>query len=112
MSAPAMPADKGTRELLFALWFLVFFFLRNFYFMAFELTPRAATPGKRALGIRVTMRDGGPLTAEAVFARNATRELELFLPLSLLAAPGVGVDAWVALMGIVWCAVFVFFPLF
>jgi hypothetical protein len=58
------------------------------------------------------MRDGGPLTAEAIFTRNATRELELFLPLSLLSAPGIGVDAWVALMGIIWCCVFVFFPLF
>ena len=81
-------------------------------FQAFELTPRAATPGKRALGMRVAMRDGGPLTAEAIFARNAMRELEVFLPLSLLAAPGIGIDAWVALMGLVWCGVFVLFPLF
>jgi uncharacterized RDD family membrane protein YckC len=108
----SLSSEYSPRELLFALWFLVFFFLRNFYFMAFELTPRAATPGKRALGIRVAMRDGGPLTAEAIFSRNATRELELFLPLSLLAAPGVGMDAWVALMGIIWCGVFVLFPLF
>ena len=105
-------SSYSPRELLFALWFLVFFFLRNFYFMAFELTPRAATPGKRALGIRVAMRDGGPLTAEAIFLRNATRELELFLPLSVLTAPGIGIDAWVALMGLVWCGVFVLFPLF
>jgi RDD family protein len=27
------------------IWMLVSFFLRNFYFMAFELTPRGATPG-------------------------------------------------------------------
>jgi uncharacterized RDD family membrane protein YckC len=108
----SLSSKYSPRELLFALWFLVFFFLRNFYFMAFELTPRAATPGKRALGIRVAMRDGGPLTAEAIFSRNATRELELFLPLSLLTAPGVGLDAWVALMGVIWCGVFVFFPLF
>jgi uncharacterized RDD family membrane protein YckC len=108
----SLSSSYSPRELLIALWFLAFFFLRNFYFIAFELTPRAATPGKRALGIRVAMRDGGPLTAEAIFTRNATRELELFLPLSLLSAPGIGVDAWVALMGIIWCCVFVFFPLF
>jgi uncharacterized RDD family membrane protein YckC len=108
----SLSSSYSPRELLFALWFLVFFFLRNFYFMAFELTPRAATPGKRALGIRVAMRDGGPLTAEAIFLRNATRELELFLPLSVLAAPGIGIDAWVALMGLIWCGVFVLFPLF
>jgi hypothetical protein len=57
------------------------------------------------------MRDGGPLTAEAIFARNAMRELEIFLPLSFLAASGRALDAWVVLLGIVWCAVFVFFPL-
>jgi len=40
----------------------------------------AATPGKRILGIRVAARNGKALTAEAVFARNAMRELEVFLP--------------------------------
>lgn len=99
-------------EILQVLWFLVSFFLRNFYFMAFELTPRAATPGKRIMGLRVTTRDGGPLTAEAIFARNAMRELEVFLPLSFLMSAGFGVDAWINVIGILWCAVFVFFPLF
>ncbi|MGD0193035.1 MAG: RDD family protein [Rhizomicrobium sp.] len=99
-------------EVLATLWILVFFFLRNFYFVAFELRPRAATPGKRALGLRVAMRNGGPITAEAIFARNAMRELELFLPLSFLFASGSGIDAWITLMGIIWCAVFVLFPLF
>jgi uncharacterized RDD family membrane protein YckC len=108
----SLSTSSSPRELLASLWLLVFFFLRNFYFVAFELTPRAATPGKRALGIRVAMRNGGPLTAEAIFARNAVRELELFLPLSFLASAGAGVDAWIDLLGIVWCGVFVFFPFF
>jgi uncharacterized RDD family membrane protein YckC len=108
----AFATPWSPRELLFTLWLLAFFFLRNFYFVAFELTPRAATPGKRALGLRVAMRNGGATTAEAIFARNAMRELELFLPLSFLAASSVGVDAWITLMGAVWCAVFVLFPLF
>jgi uncharacterized RDD family membrane protein YckC len=108
----SLASSYSPLQLLVAVWFLAFFFLRNFYFMSFELTPRAATPGKRALGIRVAMRDGGPLTAEAIFTRNATRELELFLPLSLLLAPGIGIDAWVALVGLLWCGVFVLFPLF
>jgi len=99
-------------ELLVVVWIMASFFLRNFYFIAFELTPRAATPGKRVLGLRVAMRNGGPLTAEAIFSRNAMREIELFLPLSLLAAAGAGVDGWINLMGLVWCAVFVLFPLF
>jgi uncharacterized RDD family membrane protein YckC len=99
-------------QLLVIIWIMASFFLRNFYFIAFELTPRAATPGKRALGLRVAMRNGGPLTAEAIFSRNAMREIELFLPLSLLAAAGAGVDAWINLMGLIWCLVFVLFPLF
>ena len=90
---------------------LASFFLRNFYFMAFELTPRGATPGKRALGLRVATRNGEALGFDAIFARNAMRELELFLPLSFLLVYGREVGGWGALAGLVWCAVFVFFPM-
>jgi uncharacterized RDD family membrane protein YckC len=108
----SLTSKYSPRELMLAVWLLVFFFSRNLYFMAFELTPRAATPGKRILGLRVAMRDGGPLTAEAIFARNAMRELELFLPLSLLVSEGAAVDFAIQILGIIWCAVFVLFPLF
>lgn len=99
-------------ELIGVVWLLAFFFLRNFYFTAFELTPRAATPGKRALGLRVAMRDGGPLTAEAIFSRNVMREIELFVPLTLVFAVGFSENAWAYLMALIWCGVFVLFPLF
>jgi uncharacterized RDD family membrane protein YckC len=98
-------------DYLVLVWLLGFFVLRNFYFTAFELTLRAATPGKRIIGLRVAMRDGGPLTANAIFARNAMRELEIFLPLSFLLYGANGVDGWIKLAGLVWCGVFVFFPL-
>ena len=101
-------------EIMVVIWFLAFFLLRNFYFTTFELSARAATPGKRAMGLRVASRDGGRLRAESVFVRNAMRELEVFLPLSILfsrAGEG-GVEAWMYLLSFVWCAVFVFFPLF
>jgi uncharacterized RDD family membrane protein YckC len=101
-----------TAEALLVIWLLGSFILRNFYFMAFELSPRAATPGKRILGLRVAARNGRALTAEAVFARNAMRELEVFLPLSFLVASRDSIDAWISIAGILWCAVFVFFPLF
>jgi uncharacterized RDD family membrane protein YckC len=91
---------------------LVFFILRNLYFVLFELTPGAATPGKRAMGLRVAARNGGRLTADAIFARNAMREIELYLPLSFLVSSGDQVSAWINLAGLVWCAVFVLFPLF
>jgi hypothetical protein len=80
--------------------------------MIFEMRPAAATPGKRLLGLRVVARDGGRLAGAAVFARNAMRELEIFMPLSFLASAGRSLDPWVATAGLLWTAVFVFFPLF
>jgi uncharacterized RDD family membrane protein YckC len=112
----ALAAGRRSLEVIAIIWLLGSFFLRNFYFMAFELTPRGATPGKRAVGLRVTTRSGGPLGFDAIFARNAMRELELFLPLSFLSAYGREAGGWGMLAGIVWCAVFVFlfvfFPFF
>src|SRR5215218_2070443 len=34
-------------------WLLGFFLLRNFYFIIMEMSPRAATFGKRVMGLRV-----------------------------------------------------------
>lgn len=101
-------------EVMAVIWLLVFFLLRNFYFTAFELSAAAATPGKRMFGLRVASRDGGRLRAESVFARNALRELEVFLPLSLLASQAGqgGAESWMWLLGLVWAGIFVFFPLF
>jgi uncharacterized RDD family membrane protein YckC len=93
-------------------WLLGFFVLRNFYFTLFECGARAATPGKRLMGLRVAARDGGVLSADAVVARNAIRELELYLPVSFLIQRGAEIDAWVILSGIAWCGIFVLFPLF
>src|SRR4029079_9770375 len=86
--------------------------LRNFYFTLFESSARGATPGKRAMGIRVAARNGGVLTADRIIARNAMRELELYLPIGFLFAGAQDVGALIVLCGIVWCAVFVIFPLF
>jgi uncharacterized RDD family membrane protein YckC len=102
----------GSAQYLGIIWILGFFLLRNFWFIGFELTPRAATPGKRIVGLRVATRDGSPLTANAILARNAMRELEIFLPLSFMLANARGVDAWISIVGLVWCGVFLFFPLF
>lgn len=94
-------------------WILFFFFLRSFYFTAFEMGPRAATPGKRALSLRVAARDGRQLGPAAIIARNAMREVEFFIPLGFIFAPDIGgVDGIIRLAGSVWCAIFVLFPLF
>ena len=107
-----LSVGSSSIELTAIIWMLVSFFLRNFYFMAFELTPRGATPGKRAMGLRVATRNGEPLGFDAIFARNAMREIELFLPMSFIFAYGREAGPWAALAGMVWCAVFVFFPFF
>ena len=102
-------------EMIGVIWLLGLFLLRNGYFLGFEMTARAATPGKRIMGLRIASRDGGRLRFEAIFTRNVLRELELFLPLTLmLGAPatGNGVDGWIYVFGLIWCAVFVFLPLF
>ncbi len=43
-------------ELVGVVFILFVFFVRYGYFLWFELGPRGATPGKRALGIRVAPR--------------------------------------------------------
>jgi uncharacterized RDD family membrane protein YckC len=96
------------------LWLLGFFVLRNFYFIIMEMRPRAATLGKRWTGLRVVARDGGRLTGDAVIARNLMREIEVFLPLSLLAGGSAGgaVDGYTTLFGLGWTGIFLLFPYF
>lgn len=101
-------------QVLVIIWLLVFFIQRNAYFVVFELGPRAATPGKRLIKMRVVSRDGGRLRGHQVIARNAMRELELFLPLSFTAyqsAQGLG-DQLTGVFGLVWTGIFALFPLF
>jgi uncharacterized RDD family membrane protein YckC len=99
-------------DIVLIVWFIGFFLLRNFYFFLFESGARAATPGKRLLKIRVASRGGGLLRADAIFARNAMREVEVFLPLSFMASSATSVDGMIALAGFAWTTIFVFFPLF
>ena len=105
-------AGAQSGEWIAVVWLIGFFAARNLYFIAFELGPRAATLGKRALGLRVAARRGGRLTADAIFARNAMREIEVYLPLTFLLARGRDVDAWLILLGCIWCGIFALFPLF
>lgn len=93
------------------IWLAGFFLLRNGYFTLFELRRRAATPGKRALGLRVVSRNGGRLTADAIVARNLMRELELYMPLNLMLWAGL-TSSWAALAGLAWTGIFALFPLF
>lgn len=98
-------------EAILVLLILVVFLSRYGYFLWFELGPRGATPGKRALGIRVAARGGGRLTAEAVIARNLMRDVEVFVPIVFLLSGGVDWST-MGVAALVWLAVFVLFPFF
>lgn len=92
---------------------LAFFAIRNFYFTFFELRWHGVTPGKRAVGTRVIDRHGGHLRPEAVFARNLMREIEFFLPLTLIAsANAAGAGDGSVIFALIWVSIFALMPLF
>jgi len=110
----AVLAVATQSALLAIVWLLGFFVLRNGWFTLFEMGGRGATPGKRAMGLRVVARDGARLTGGAVIARNAMREIEVILPLSFLVqqtAAGTA-DAFLVIFSLAWSGIFLFFPLF
>ncbi|MEE4206571.1 MAG: RDD family protein [Erythrobacter sp.] len=104
-------------EFVMILAILLVFAARYGYFLAFELSPRGSTPGKRAVGIRVAARPGGSggagrLTPEAVIARNLIRDIELFMPFVFLLMAPSGAQGNAGLAGLVWFAIFMAFPFF
>lgn len=64
--------------LAFVVLLVAFTFLG--YFALFEALSGGRTPGKRALGIRVVMETGHPVTPTAVVVRNLFRVLDCYLP--------------------------------
>ncbi|MCA8900425.1 MAG: RDD family protein [Hyphomonas sp.] len=113
LSYISAPLGFGSgRNIAFAFWLVFFFFVRNFYYIFFEIGTKAATPGKRALGLRVASRDGGRLTANAVLARNFIREIEIGLPFQFALMSQDQVTAWMALLGLIWSGIFLLFPIF
>jgi uncharacterized RDD family membrane protein YckC len=75
ISALLTPLGRFGSGLALILWFS----LEWFYPVLFELLPGGATPGKRALGLRVTMDSGLPITPAASLLRNLLRTAD-FLP--------------------------------
>lgn len=114
-TAAMFALDQATRaDLAKVLWLIGAFVLRNGWFVLFEMSGRGATPGKRLMNLRVIARDGARLTAGAVLARNAMREIEVFLPLSFLGAQAAAgtADAFLTIFALLWSGIFLFFPLF
>lgn len=108
-------ASVGLGELAVAIALLVHFLLWNFYFIWFETRWSGMTFAKRRMGLRVISRDGGPLTAEAIFARNLMRSLEFYIPAAVLIAPDAllpDAPGWGRLLAAVWILVFAFMPFF
>jgi uncharacterized RDD family membrane protein YckC len=93
-----------------AVMILTWFVVWTCYFPFFELAWQGQTPGKRAVKIRAVDARGGPLTAEAVLARNVARQFELMLPLmAVFSLPGSG---WFDLAALGWMVALGFLPLF
>jgi uncharacterized RDD family membrane protein YckC len=105
--------DRGV-QFIAVVWLIGAFILRNAWFSLFEMGGRGATPGKRLLGLRVVARDGARLTGSAVIARNAMREIEVFLPLSFLADQSIEgtADSFLVIFALLWSGIFLLFPLF
>lgn len=57
--------------------FIVLFLINWLYPVAFELTPAAATPGKRVMGLYVLMANGLPITPAGCLTRNLLRVIDL-----------------------------------
>jgi uncharacterized RDD family membrane protein YckC len=62
------------------LMFIALFAVNWVYAVIFEMSAAAATPGKRIMGLYVTMADGLPITPAACLIRNLLRVVD-FLPL-------------------------------
>jgi len=62
------------------LFYIVLFVLNWLYAVIFEMSTAAATPGKRIMGIYVTMASGLPITPAGCLIRNLLRFVD-FLPL-------------------------------
>ena len=93
---------------------VVAFLIQHFYFIFFETHWQGSTPGKRLLGLKVVSRDGAGLSGDAVVARNLMRDVELFVPAALLAAPEQiygNAPWWILLPTSLWMIVMVLLPM-
>ena len=92
---------------------IVAFLIQHFYFIFFETHWQGSTPGKRLIGLKVVARDGAGLSTDSVVARNLMRDVELFVPAALLAAPEQvygNAPWWILLPTSLWMLVMVLMP--
>jgi uncharacterized RDD family membrane protein YckC len=108
--------SHGDRSIAIWIWIILllgWFVVRSFYFALFELRWHGSTPGKHVFRLRVIDRAGGALTADAVIVRNLMREVEVFLPLSMIMV-GLATDmnGLIELAMLGWMLILTFMPLF
>ena len=93
----------------FAVIVLFLFMMRAPYYIFAELVWNGQTPGKRVVGIRTVSGTGRSLTVHQVVARNLMREMEIFVPgTMLLAGPGGTVEGVLLML---WIAILLIVPL-
>lgn len=115
LAAAFVGVSVGSPQLASAVALVGHFLLRNGYFIVSEARRGGTTLGKRALKLRVLSRDGGPLTVEAIVARNLMRDLETFLPLVALLAPQALVPeapGWGRWLSVLWLVLLGLLPFF
>lgn len=81
---------------------LIFFALYWGYQVYFEAGPRAATPGKRSMGLRVVAETGGPASLGAIMLRNLARVADV-LPFAYLPLDGVQLPLPTYFTGLLVC---------
>lgn len=84
-----------------AFFILLTFALRAPYYILTELVWNGRTIGKRLSGLRVISADGQRLSAYQIVVRNLMKELEVFLPITLLFGLG-GASGETRIFMIVW----------
>lgn len=88
---------------------LLFFAIRVPYYSLSEILMNGQTVGKQLSGLRVISADGRTLSAHAVTVRNLLKELEVFVPGTMLLASSQ-LDGISALLLVIWILVLGIIP--
>lgn len=94
-----------------AFFILLTFAIRSPYYILTELVWNGRTIGKRLSGLRVISADGQRLSAYQIVVRNLMKELEVFLPLTILFGFG-GADGLTQWMMFFWLLLMLATPFF
>ena len=94
-----------------AFFILLTFAIRAPYYILTELVWNGRTIGKRISGLRVISADGQRLSAYQIVVRNLMKELEVFLPLTIILGFG-NADGWTQGMMFIWLVLMLATPFF